>query len=186
MAIATEIGRLQGAKQDLISRLKAKGVSVPENATLEEITPLVDNIPSEDLDSIITELETKVTTLNTTLDGKASGGSGDTSIKTCTVRPYFINGYYPGSSGKYYATVFRNGTIASISGNWDRSITSSNPITDVICGSVFCLYASVKGGITINSGDATLMGKIGSSGVAITMPIEANADVQLCPTADVA
>ena len=44
MAIATEIGRLQGAKQDLISRLKAKGVSVPENATLEEITPLVDNI----------------------------------------------------------------------------------------------------------------------------------------------
>lgn len=42
------------------------------------------NVPSEDLESVIAELETKVATLNTTLDGKASGGSG-TSIETCTV-----------------------------------------------------------------------------------------------------
>ena len=60
MAIATEIGRLQGAKQDLISRLKAKGVTVPNDATLEEITPLVDNI-------------------------SGSGGSGGASVETCTV-----------------------------------------------------------------------------------------------------
>jgi hypothetical protein len=38
---------------------------------------------TEDLDAVITELETKTSTLNTTLEGKASGGGG--SIETCTV-----------------------------------------------------------------------------------------------------
>ena len=66
MAIATEIGRLQGAKQDLISRLKAKGVTVPNDATLEEITPLVDNI-------------------------SGSGGSGGGSVDTCTLRIYSVD-----------------------------------------------------------------------------------------------
>ena len=39
---------------------------------------------TENLDSVITELETKVSTLNTTLDGKAAGGSGE-SLETCSV-----------------------------------------------------------------------------------------------------
>ena len=82
MAIATEIGRLQGAKQDLISRLRAKGVSVPQNATLEEITPLVDNIQSaEDLDSALTAQEAKIAELSALLDTKAAGGG----VETCTL-----------------------------------------------------------------------------------------------------
>jgi hypothetical protein len=39
---------------------------------------------TEDLDAVITELETKTATLNTTLEGKASGG-GSSSVRTCTV-----------------------------------------------------------------------------------------------------
>ena len=40
---------------------------------------------TEDLDSVISELETKAATLNTTLANKAAGGSGGGSVETCTV-----------------------------------------------------------------------------------------------------
>lgn len=116
MAIATEIGRLQGAKQDLISRLKAKGVTVPKDATLEEITPLVDNI-------------------------SGSGGSGGGSVETCTVTlnnpneaEYAIEGCVIGSDGniRRYAnngsysslsvTVVKHSLFAIIAGKWHLNL----------------------------------------------------------------
>lgn len=41
---------------------------------------------TEDLDAIITELETKAATLNTTLTNKAAGGGGGAGVESCTVR----------------------------------------------------------------------------------------------------
>lgn len=148
MAIATEIGRIQGAKQDLISRLKAKGVTVPQNANLEEITPLVDNIPSEDLNSIITEIETKVETLNTTLDGKAAGGGG-ASVETCTVNITSDNNMIR----SYIFMTFENGQYDS-SGDVTVGATIVAPMTisNVVCGSIAYLSGTYSlTGFTTNN-----------------------------------
>ena len=147
MAIATEIGRLQGAKQDLISRLKAKGVTVPQNYTLEEITPLVDNIPSEDLNSIITELETKVATLNTTLDGKASGGGA--SIETCTVNITSDSN----DIANYMFVTFENNQIGCVY-NMTAGSSTSTPVTisNVVCGSIAYIMGTYSfTGFTMNN-----------------------------------
>lgn len=127
MAIATEIGRLQGAKQDLISRLKAKGVSVPENATLEEITPLIDNISgSEDLDAELTEQETLISQLSTILDSKASGGGG-----TCTLICNADGDVGVEGTTIIYYTKVENGAIKPAV----EAVGSSKSLSDVLCGS---------------------------------------------------
>ena len=46
MSIASEITRLQQAKNDLASSLAAKGVTVPSSATLDDYAALVDSIPA--------------------------------------------------------------------------------------------------------------------------------------------
>lgn len=77
MGISTQISRLLSAKSDLVARLTAKGVTVPNDATLEKITPLVDNIQSgEDLDSLFTQQEQLIEDIKETLAKKAVGEGG--------------------------------------------------------------------------------------------------------------
>ena len=90
---------------------------------------------TENLDSVITELETKVSTLNTTLDGKAAGGSGGGSVETCTVTLNFTGnaeGYgYAGAICHFTKAV--SGTLQYTS----EEITSdSYTVTDVAVGSM--------------------------------------------------
>ena len=77
MGISTQISRLSAAKRDLVTRLTAKGITVPDDATLEKITPLVDNIQSgEDLDSLFTQQEQLIEDIKETLAKKAVGEGG--------------------------------------------------------------------------------------------------------------
>lgn len=93
-----------------------------------------------------TELQSNNTDLQSILDtinALPESGSGGTSVETCTVRTAIhSSGYYVGTDGTYYATVYRDGTIQNISGTWNSSVNASNPITDVVCGSVFAISGS--------------------------------------------
>ena len=93
------------------------------------------NGSTEDLGSIITELETKVATLNTTLDGKASGGG---SFETCTVT---INVTGVASSIQWVvATTVENGNVSQYSFmEGDMVETVNVTIENVLCGSA--IYA---------------------------------------------
>ena len=46
MSIASEITRLQNAKADIKTAIEAKGVEIPSNATLDEYSDYVEEIPS--------------------------------------------------------------------------------------------------------------------------------------------
>lgn len=87
----------------------------------------------EDLDSVITELETKVASLNTTLDNKAAGGG---SIETCTVT--IVNDTEPSWSNPeakmlIIATVIdSNGMIAPCSYE-NMTYGETTTIPNVVC-----------------------------------------------------
>ena len=127
----------------------------------------------------ITSHNERLETMKETVAALPEAGS-DGAVETCTVRPYLTSsGMYAGSSGTYYATVFRDGTLTHISGAWnDTDITPSNPITDVVCGSVFILNAR-SNTVMGPYGGATLLSKINTYGSVYSMPTTAGADVQL-------
>lgn len=107
-------------------------------------------------------------------------GSGGTAVETCTVRPYLMNGLYYGDNGDYAATVFRNGEISCVTGTWNATdITADNPITDVVCGSIF--FLNVSSNTAMAYGGATLLFK-NSKSSCYSMPNESDADVQLMAT----
>lgn len=93
---------------------------------------------TEDLDAVITELETKTATLNTTLEGKASGGGGGSggNIETCTLN-------ITNSDNAYWLSFFSCETLQDgvktfhvVYDGYDlRGFNFSVP--NVICGS-FC------------------------------------------------
>ena len=88
MSIKTEIDRIKQSKADIISALTNKGVTVPSDASIDDLSALVDAIStSEDLSSELTTQNNLITTQETTIDniisalqGKASGGSGGVTL----------------------------------------------------------------------------------------------------------
>ena len=71
MSIQTEIARIRQAKNDIILQLKAKGVDVPANITIDEISVLVANMEigtSEDLSTELTTQNTLLATQNNKLN----------------------------------------------------------------------------------------------------------------------
>jgi hypothetical protein len=48
MSLATEITRIAGIKDNLITAIEAKNVTVPADVTLDELPPLIDSIPTDD------------------------------------------------------------------------------------------------------------------------------------------
>lgn len=67
------------------SRLQTNNTNLQELIGKANALPDAGSGSGEDLDSVITELETKVATLNTTLDGKAAGGGDGGSAETSVV-----------------------------------------------------------------------------------------------------
>lgn len=95
----------------------------------------------DDLDSVITELETKVSTLNTTLDGKASGGSGSGSVGTCTVNLVIDADTSFHMLGYSYLT--DNGEVSAIYNEYGTGLTNTTlNLQNVICGSLMYTWAS--------------------------------------------
>lgn len=148
MSIKTEIDRIKQSKVEIISALKNKGVTVPSDASLDDLSALVEAIEvgtSEDLSSELTTQNNLITTQETTIDniisalqGKASGGGSGTNIETCDVT-LSINGNMGTNdflTNIMYVTL-ENGTITSkninvgndvpitsgggTSGNWIKS-----------------------------------------------------------------
>ena len=94
---------------------------------------------TEDLDSIITELENKVATLNTTLDGKASGGA---SLETCTIVIYSDIDYQVGF------TRLNDGQIQT-----ESRYVEGSPLTvdSVLCDShIWCVGGGYIGWIEVS------------------------------------
>ena len=59
MSIKTEIDRIKQSKADIISALTNKGVTVPSDASIDDLSALVDAIStSEDLSSELNAQET--------------------------------------------------------------------------------------------------------------------------------
>lgn len=65
MSIQTEIARIRQAKNDIILQLKAKGVDVPDNITIDEIAVIVANMDVGTSEDLSTELATQSTLLAT-------------------------------------------------------------------------------------------------------------------------
>jgi hypothetical protein len=104
-------------------------------ARLEALLAKVNALPevgsTDDLNATITELETKVSTLNTALDGKvASGGS----FETCTVT---VNVTGDTSNIQHVvATTVENGSLSQyVFMEGDFVATKSMTIENVLCGS---------------------------------------------------
>lgn len=166
MSIKTEIDRIKQSKADIISALKTKGVTVPSDASIDDLSALVDAIStSEDLSSELSTQNTLITTQETTIDsiisalqGKASGGSGG-SVETCTITMK----HYPTYSTSFaiqrvaYQTLDDSGNITTeeISySNGDISYSTNEFIlSNVVCPSI--MYVS-SGGTAILSGGSKI------------------------------
>lgn len=97
MSIQTQIDRLQAAKADLIDKIEAKGVSVPADASLDDLAALVQAIDTqEDLSAEMTAQDVLIEDIMEALQGKAAG-SGDAPV----VRPLSVteNGTYTAPDG---------------------------------------------------------------------------------------
>lgn len=82
MSIQTQIDRLQAAKADLIAKIEAKGVSVPADASLDDLAALVQAIDTqEDLSAEMTAQDVLIEDIMEALQGKAAGdGSGSAPV----------------------------------------------------------------------------------------------------------
>lgn len=75
MSIQTEINRLVQAKSDLIAQIEAKGVTVPADASLDDLAALVQAITGgEDLTEVLDDQDELIAQILTALEGKAAGG----------------------------------------------------------------------------------------------------------------
>lgn len=69
MSIQTEINRIKSAKANIITQIKAKGVNVPSDASIEDLSALVQAIEvNEDVTSELNTYETYLSTQETTID----------------------------------------------------------------------------------------------------------------------
>lgn len=113
------------------------------NTTVDTQADLIAQIKSEH--------ETQIAAIKTALEGKAAGGSGGATVNTCSLRS--LNIY--GQSGTYWATVLQDGIITNVTGTWDRDMTDTDIVSNVVCGSVFGVNCGgnktvlVSGGVTI-------------------------------------
>lgn len=83
MSIRTQIDRLQTAKADLIAEITAKGVSVPADASLDDLAALVQDIDTqEDLSEEMSTQDDLIAEIIGALEGKTA--MPDTSDATAT------------------------------------------------------------------------------------------------------
>lgn len=119
MSIQTEINRIKSAKENIITQIKAKGVDVPSDASIEDLSALVQAIEvNEDVTSELNTYETYLSTQETTIDsivsaleGKTAGGNTDIedSIVTRTITSYTNN-----RITTIGASALRNSSITSL------------------------------------------------------------------------
>lgn len=107
------------------------------NAAKDTAASLPEAGSTEDLNSIITELENKVATLNTALDDKASGGS----FKTCTVTVN-VTGDAPPNIAYVAATTVENGSLGSYHYHYTSAGGSlyTKTIENILCGATIGLH----------------------------------------------
>ena len=132
---------------------------------------------TEDLDSVITELETKVATLNTTLDGKASGGG---SVEICTVT------FNVGGSGIDYlcATIMSGGRFDTCFYN-GSGVNSENSMTieNVVCGTPIAINAAVPAA-QVSFSDGGELIDMGNAFFTIKAPTVAGANTTISIVSD--
>lgn len=88
MSIQTQIDRLRQAKSDLVAQIEAKGISVPSDASLDDLAALVAAISSqEDLSEELTEQDGLIEELRTVLAGKVAGSGEAPVLQSKTVTP---------------------------------------------------------------------------------------------------
>jgi hypothetical protein len=69
MSIQTEINRIKSAKASIITQIEAKGVTVPSDASIDDLSALVEAIEvNEDVTSELNTYETYLSTQETTID----------------------------------------------------------------------------------------------------------------------
>lgn len=103
MSIQSQIDRLQAAKADLIAKIEAKGVSVPGDASLDDLAALVQAIDTqEDLSAEMTQQDSLIEDIMVALQGKAAGSGDAPVIRSLSVTengtytaPDGVDGYSP-------------------------------------------------------------------------------------------
>lgn len=134
--------------------------------------------------SQLTQNTTDLDALIAKANALPDAGSGGGTLETCTVRPYLINGSYMGYTGDYAAIVFRDGKLSYVTGTWNATdITADNPITDVVCNSIFFLNVQSRT-VQVHGGAALLFKNSYSS--CYSMPNDSGADVQLFASGELA
>lgn len=118
---------------------------------------------TEDLDAVITELETKTATLNTTLEGKASGGA---SLEVCTVKLIDELGY--GSFAYFILTIYENNNLQYSSGSVPKG--GSLTINNVLCGSTIGIadFSSMGAGFVMENAQR-LSGSLPSNSIPVRL-----------------
>lgn len=135
MSVQTEIGRLTAAKAALKTAIEAKGVTVPETATLDNYSGYVGQIPVNQTATLTYTINDACTLLcmdkdDNLIDGAALSGKGSVEIKIpCLVTASF-------------------GTSLGLTGHFNGAVTKLESFTYYVTGD--CDFHS--GGASVDSG----------------------------------
>ena len=120
MSIQTEINRLIQAKSSLITQIEAKGVTVPADASLDDLAALVQAITGgEDLTEVLGDQDELIAQILTALEDKAAGGGGGSDLP----EGYSRVDYIQFTDGQFVDTgiIGNQDTEISVCFTWDNS-----------------------------------------------------------------
>lgn len=141
----------------------AKNVYTTGVVTVGAIPSSYENVATETTEytSLISELTTAVSALETELEGKASGGGGGSSVPTCNI---LVTAATPDLSIENYAvTTFENnsyGQVYRIPDVWNFDVTQVS-LNNVVCGSTVWIKSTAQVPLYTLDEGVTLLGTAG-------------------------
>lgn len=193
MSIASEITRLQGAKDDLRTAIQAKGVTVPTTAKLDDYDTYVAAISQGGGTPTLQNKTVNPTTTQQSVTADAGyDGLGTVTVnaiqtETRNVTPTTSQQTVTPTTGRYISQV----TVGAVTSAIDSNITAGNIKSGTTILGVTGTYSGSGGGSTLTptAGDYPVVGNGGiggggnaltSTGISVTIPVSGTYRLKWC------